>query len=37
MEDAQVDLVWRGAVPYRGPDWLPDMRRMDVMVTELTA
>ncbi len=33
MEEGQVDLVWRGAVPYRGPDWLPEMRRMDVLVT----
>jgi len=32
MEDQQVDLVWRGAVPYRGPEWLPEMRRMDVLV-----
>jgi len=32
MDDAQVDLVWRGAVPYRGPDWLPEMRKMDVFV-----
>src|SRR4030042_2644582 len=23
MEEGQVDLVWRGAVPYPGPDWLP--------------
>ena len=33
MEDGQVDLVWRGAVAYRGPDWLPEMRRMDVLIT----
>ena len=32
MDDAQVDLVWRGAVPYRGPDWFPEMRKMDVLV-----
>jgi hypothetical protein len=32
MEDEQVDLVWRGAVSYRGPDWLPEMRRMDVLI-----
>jgi hypothetical protein len=32
MDEGQVDLVWRGAVPYRGPDWLPEMRRMDVLV-----
>lgn len=32
MEDRQLDLVWRGAVPYPGLDWLPQMRRMDVLV-----
>jgi hypothetical protein len=32
MDDRQIDLVWRGAVPYRGPDWLPQMRKMDVFV-----
>lgn len=32
LDERQVDLVWRGAVPYRGPDWLPEMRRMDVSV-----
>jgi hypothetical protein len=32
MDEGQVDLVWRGAVPYRGPDWLPEMRKMDVLV-----
>lgn len=33
MEENQVDLVWRGAVPYPGPDWLPQMRKMEVSVT----
>jgi hypothetical protein len=28
----QVDLVWRGAVPYPGPDWMPQMRKMEVSV-----
>ena len=32
MEDRQVDLVWFGAVPYPGPDWLPQMRKMEVSV-----
>lgn len=27
VEDQEVDLVWRGAVAYPGPDWLPGMRR----------
>jgi hypothetical protein len=32
MEERQLDLVWRGAVPYPGLDWLPQMRRMDVLL-----
>jgi hypothetical protein len=32
MEDRQVDLVWRGAVPYEGPDWLPQMRKCEVSI-----
>ena len=32
-EEGEVDLVWRGAVPYPGPDWLPEMRRFDLDVT----
>jgi len=32
MNEAHVDLVWRGAVPYRGPEWLPKMRKMDVLI-----
>ena len=32
LEDRQVDLVWRTAVPYPGPDWLPEMRKMEVQV-----
>jgi hypothetical protein len=31
-DNGQVDLVWRGAVPYPGPDWLPQMRKMEVFV-----
>jgi len=31
-DDGEVDLVWRAAVPYPGPDWLPEMRKMDVVV-----
>lgn len=30
MEERQVDLVWRAAVPYPGRDWLPQMRKMVV-------
>ena len=32
MEDRQVDLVWRGAVPYAGPEWLPQMPKLDIFV-----
>jgi hypothetical protein len=32
MDKQAVDLVWRGAVPYRGPDWLPEMRKMEVVI-----
>ena len=32
MEERQVDLVWRAAVVYPGPDWLPQMRKMEVVV-----
>jgi hypothetical protein len=32
LEDERVDLVWRGAVPYPGPDWLPKMRKCEVSV-----
>jgi hypothetical protein len=33
MEEGEVDLVWRGAVPYAGPDWLPQARKLEVLVT----
>ncbi len=33
MDEGQLDLVWRGAVPYPGPDWLPKMRKMDVLIS----
>jgi hypothetical protein len=32
MEDRQVDLIWRGAVPYPGRDWLPEMKKMEVLI-----
>ncbi|PNY33902.1 hypothetical protein C2E31_26135 [Rhodopirellula baltica] len=32
MEERQVDLVWRAAVPYPGTDWLPEMRTMEVTI-----
>lgn len=34
LDERQVDLVWRGAVPYEGPEWLPKMRKMNVFVGE---
>jgi hypothetical protein len=30
MDEKEVDLVWRAAVPYPGPDWLPQMRTLEV-------
>ena len=33
MEDRQVDLVWRAAVPYPGRDWLPEMKKMELLIT----
>jgi hypothetical protein len=32
MEQRQVDLVWCGAVPYPGRDWLPQMRKMEIEI-----
>lgn len=32
LEERQVDMVWRMAVPYPGPDWLTQMPKMEVMV-----
>ncbi len=31
-DDNQVDLVWRGALPFPGIDWLPEMKRLHVEV-----
>ena len=28
LEEMQVDLVWRGAHPYPGLDWLPEMKKL---------
>jgi|SRR5262245_12692787 len=30
VDDGQIDLVWRAALSYPGPDWLPQMRKMEV-------
>ena len=32
MEDRQVDLVWRAAAEYPGPDWFPEMKKMEVLI-----
>ncbi len=32
VEERRVDMVWRAAFPYRGPDWLPEMKKMEVIV-----
>lgn len=31
-DDGEVDLVWRAAFGYPGPDWLPQMMRADIGV-----
>jgi hypothetical protein len=31
-DERQVDLVWRCAVPYGGPDSLPELKQMDTMI-----
>ena len=32
VDERRADLIWRGAHPYPGNDWLPEMRRLDVEV-----
>lgn len=32
LEERELDLVWRGAIAYPGRDWLPQMKRMALMV-----
>jgi hypothetical protein len=32
LEDRQVDLVWRGAIPYAGPDSLPDLKKLEIHI-----
>jgi hypothetical protein len=32
MEERQVDIVWRCAIPYRGPEWLVEMRKMETVI-----
>jgi hypothetical protein len=32
-QDNQVDLVWRGAMPYQGPEWLPQMKKLDIRIS----
>jgi hypothetical protein len=32
MDDREVDLVWRAAAPYPGPDWLPQMSKTEILV-----
>jgi hypothetical protein len=32
-DDRQLDLVWRGCVAYPGPDWLPEMKKLDICIT----
>lgn len=32
LEEMQLDLIWRGAHEYPGPDWLSEMKRLSVSV-----
>jgi hypothetical protein len=32
MDERQVDLVWRAAFAYPGPEWLPEMTKMEVSI-----
>jgi len=32
MEERQVDMVWRGAISYPGPDWLPEMKKKEITI-----
>ncbi len=34
MEEREVDMVWRGAIPYPGPDWLPEMQKMELAISD---
>jgi hypothetical protein len=31
-DEGEVDLVWRAAFPYPGPEWLPQMKKADVAI-----
>jgi hypothetical protein len=33
VDDGELDIVWRGALPYPGVEWLPEMKRLDVEVS----
>lgn len=33
MEERQIDIVWRGALTYPGPDWLVEMQKLEIVVT----
>ena len=32
LDEGEIDLVWRGAVPYPGPEWLPEMKKTEIVV-----
>jgi len=32
MEECQVDLVWRGAIDYPGLDWLPNLKKLEIVI-----
>ena len=33
MDELKLDITWRAAIPYPGPEWLPEITRMDVTTT----
>ena len=32
-EENQLDMLWRGAMPYPGPEWLPQMKKLLISIT----
>ena len=32
MEEYQVDLVWRAAIDYPGLDWLPNLKKLEIVI-----
>lgn len=32
MEERQIDMLWRSAIDYPGPDWLPHMKKKEISI-----